>query len=213
MQWRVLMRRCPMKSFTVVGDIAQAGSAAAARSWRDALDPFVGERFVLDELTVNYRTPAAIAEAAVEVARAAGLQISAPRAVRDGEPPIVARVEPEDVPEELLRQVRTELDLVNGGLVAVIVPEDRVQGLGSSLAAALPGLVGAGVRRLDRRVVVLSAWDAKGLEFDSVVVVEPQALVEETGGGVGNLYVAMTRPTQRLRVVAARGLPPGLDRF
>ncbi|KUG61203.1 AAA family ATPase [Kocuria rosea subsp. polaris] len=213
MQWRVLMRRCPMKSFTVVGDIAQAGSATAARSWRDALEPFVGERFVLDELTVNYRTPAAIAEAAVDVARAAGLDISAPRAVREGAAPIVQRVGAEDVVEGVLEQVRTELELVNGGLVAVIVPEDRVQEIGTALAGALPGLVGAGVRRLDRQVVVLSAWDAKGLEFDSVVVVEPQALVEEVGGGVGNLYVAMTRPTQRLRVVAARPLPAGLDRF
>ena len=213
MQWRVLMRRCPMKSFTVVGDIAQAGSATAARSWQDALEPFVGERFVLDELTVNYRTPAEIAEAAVDVARAAGLDISAPRAVREGEPPIVQRVGAADVVEGVLEQVRTELDLVSGGLVAVVVPEDRVQEIGTALAGALPGLVGAGVRRLDRQVVVLSAWDAKGLEFDSVVVVEPQALVEEVGGGVGNLYVAMTRPTQRLRVVAARPLPAGLDRF
>jgi DNA helicase IV len=213
MQWRVLMRRCPMKSFTVVGDIAQAGSATAALSWADALAPFVGERFVLDELTVNYRTPAAIAEAAVEVARAAGLAISAPRAVRDGEPPIVVRVDDAGVVGTAVEQVRAELEVVNGGLVAVIVAEDRVQEVGTALAQALPGKVGAGVRRLDRQVVVLSAWDAKGLEFDSVVVVEPQALVEETGGGVGNLYVAMTRPTQRLRVVAARRLPAGLDRF
>jgi DNA helicase IV len=213
MQWRVLMRRCPMKSFTVVGDIAQAGSATAALSWADALEPFVGERFVLDELTVNYRTPAAIAEAAVEVARAAGLAISAPRAVRDGEPPIVVRTDGAGVVGAVVEQVSTELEVVNGGLVAVIVAEDRVQEVGSALAQALPGRVGAGVRRLDRQVVVLSAWDAKGLEFDSVVVVEPQALVEETGGGVGNLYVAMTRPTQRLRVVAARQLPAGLDRY
>jgi DNA helicase IV len=113
----------------------------------------------------------------------------------------------------VVEQVSTELEVVNGGLVAVIVAEDRVQEVGSALAQALPGRVGAGVRRLDRQVVVLSAWDAKGLEFDSVVVVEPQALVEETGGGVGNLYVAMTRPTQRLRVVAARQLPAGLDRY
>lgn len=212
MQWRVLMRRCPLKSFTVVGDIAQAGSATAARSWGDALEPFVGERYVLDELTVNYRTPAAIAEAAVEVARAAGLRISSPRAVREGEAPIVTRVREQDLVEELVDQVRAELEVVNGGLVAVIAPEDRVRELGSALAEALPGLVGAGVRRLERQIVVLSAWDAKGLEFDSVVVVEPQALVEEVGGGVGNLYVAMTRPTQRLRVVAARELPAGLDR-
>lgn len=213
MQWRVLMRRCPMKSFTVVGDIAQAGSATAAHSWGDALEPFVGERFVLDELTVNYRTPAAIAEAAVDVARAAGLEISAPRAVRDGEPPIVTRVGAADAAGAVLDQVRTELELVNGGLVAVIVPEDRVRELGTALARELPGRVGAGVRRLDRQVVVLSAWDAKGLEFDSVVVLEPQALLEEVGGGVGNLYVAMTRPTQRLRVVASGELPAGLDRF
>ncbi|MHC5560136.1 HelD family protein [Kocuria sp. U4B] len=212
MQWRVLMRRCPMKSFTVVGDIAQAGSAVAAHSWADALEPFVGERFSLDELTVNYRTPAAIAEAAVDVARAAGLALSAPRAVRDGEPPIVTRSDDAGLAGAVLEQVRTELEVVGGGLVAVIVPEDRVREIGPALAQALPGLVGAGVRRLDRQVVVLSAWDAKGLEFDSVVLVEPQALVEETGGAVGNLYVAMTRPTQRLRVVAARELPAGLDR-
>ena len=69
MQWRLLMRRCPMKSFTIVGDIAQASSAAAASSWSQALEPFVGERFTLEELTINYRTPAQIAEAAVSVAR------------------------------------------------------------------------------------------------------------------------------------------------
>ena len=83
MQWRLLMRRCPMKSFTVVGDIAQASAAAASSSWADALEPFVGERFSLDELTVNYRTPAQISDAAVSVAQAAGLDVSAPRAVRE----------------------------------------------------------------------------------------------------------------------------------
>jgi len=71
MQWRLLMRRCPMKSFTVVGDIAQASSASAASSWSQALEPFVGERFTLEELTINYRTPAQIADAAVAVAREA----------------------------------------------------------------------------------------------------------------------------------------------
>ena len=74
MQWRLLMRRCPMKSFTIVGDIAQASSAAAASSWSQALEPFVGERFTLEELTINYRTPAQIAEAAVSVAQAAGMR-------------------------------------------------------------------------------------------------------------------------------------------
>ncbi|MFC6257780.1 AAA family ATPase, partial [Kocuria oceani] len=126
---------------------------------------------------------------------------------------LVSRVGPAEVVGTVLDHVRSELELVNGGLVAVIVPEDRVPEIGAALAEEMPGLVGAGVRRLDRQVVVLSAWDAKGLEFDSVVLLEPQALLDEVGGGVGNLYVAMTRPTQRLRIVTAAGLPAGLDRF
>ncbi|MCY6798697.1 hypothetical protein OYA92_24590, partial [Escherichia coli] len=84
------------KSFTVVGDIAQAGNAAAARTWSEALEPFVGERFDLEELTVNYRTPQPIAAAAARVARAANLTGSDPRAVRDGEAPDVLCTGTED---------------------------------------------------------------------------------------------------------------------
>src|SRR5690606_19833580 len=67
MQWRLLVRRCPMKSFTIVGDIAQTSAASGASSWSQALEPFFGDRFELEELTVNYRTPAQIADAAVRV--------------------------------------------------------------------------------------------------------------------------------------------------
>ncbi|MDO5618693.1 HelD family protein [Kocuria sp.] len=213
MQWRVLMRRCPMKSFTVVGDIAQGGSATAATSWEAALQPFVGDRFVLDELTVNYRTPAAISEAAVAVARAAGLEISTPQAVREGEPPVVTQL-PADTDAERLAQVvadqtEAEVAAVAGGLVAVIAPEDRVQQLGAVLSDRMPGQVGAGMRRIDHHVVVLSTWEAKGLEFDSVILVEPTEIIREYDG-VGSLYVAMTRPTQRLRVIGSGDLPAGL---
>lgn len=212
MQWRVLMRRCPLKSFTVVGDIAQAGAASAATSWASALEPFVGERFSLEELTVNYRTPAAVAQAAAAVARAAGQDVAAPQAVREGEPPILTEL-PEQTPESDLieaiqRETGRELELVEGGLVAVIAPESRVQVVGTALARAFPGRVGAGVRRLEHQIVVLSTWDAKGLEFDSVILAQPQEIIDEYDG-VGSLYVAMTRPTQRLRVVSAGPLPPG----
>lgn len=214
MQWRVLMRRCPMKSFTVVGDIAQAGSASAATSWTAALEPFLGQRFSQEELTVNYRTPAAVAQAATAVARAAGQEVAAPQAVREGEPPMLT-VLPDAASEQRLlaaveEQTVTELEVVEGGLVAVIAPEDRVQAIGTALARRLPGKVGAGVRRLDHQVIVLSTWDAKGLEFDSVVLVQPQEIIDEYDG-VGSLYVAMTRPTQRLRVVSAGPLPPGFE--
>lgn len=211
MQWRTLMRRCPLKSFTVVGDIAQAGNAAAARTWGEALEPFVGERFTLDELTVNYRTPQPIADAAVRVAREAGLVVSDPRAVRDGEDPIVVTVpEHTQVPGAVVEQVRAELERVTGGLIGVVCPGTDIAAVGTALDRAFPGLVAAGMRRLDRQIMLLTPWDAKGLEFDSVVVVEPNDIARDPAGGAGNVYVAMTRPTQRLYLVAAHGMPRGL---
>ena len=66
------------------------------------------------------------------------------------------------------------------------------------------------MRSLDRRIMVLTPWDAKGLEFDSVVVVEPNDIAGDPAGGAGNLYVAMTRPTQRLHLVGAHGMPAGI---
>lgn len=213
MQWRVLMRRCPMKSFTVVGDIAQGGAASAATSWDAALEPFVGDRFALDELTVNYRTPAAIADAAVAVARAARLKISTPKAVREGQAPLLTQLptntDDAALAAEVADQTQAEVEAVAGGLVAVIAPEHRVAHLGEVLSGRLPGKVGAGMRRVENSVVVLSTWEAKGLEFDSVVLVEPSEIVEEYDG-VGSLYVAMTRPTQRLRIIGAGAMPAGL---
>lgn len=211
MQWRVLMRRCPLKSFTVVGDIAQAGNAAAARTWSEALEPFVGERFDLEELTVNYRTPQPIADAAARVARAAGLTVSDPRAVRDGEAPDVLCTGTEDeVTHAVVRCVGTELDALAGGLVGVVCPGHLIGAVGRTLDREFPGLVAAGMRSLDRRIMVLTPWDAKGLEFDSVVVVEPNDIAGDPAGGAGNLYVAMTRPTQRLHLVGAHGMPTGI---
>ncbi|WP_286739454.1 HelD family protein [Kocuria sp. UBA1838] len=211
MQWRVLMRRCPLKSFTVVGDIAQAGNAAAARTWDEALEPFVGERFTLEELTVNYRTPQPIADAAVRVAQATGIAVSDPTAVRGGDPPVIVPVAVEaELAAEIVAQVRRELERLAGGLVGVVCPGGRLAAVGKALDEAFPGLVAAGMRSLDRRIMVLTPWDAKGLEFDSVVVVEPTEIADDPAGGPGNLYVAMTRPTQRLYLVAAHGLPDGI---
>lgn len=210
MQWRLLMRRCPMKSFTVVGDIAQASAAAASSSWAEALGPFVGERFVLDELTVNYRTPAQISEAAVAVARAAGTEVSAPRAVREGQWPPRA-VLTEDLVSETVRCVGEELDQVAGGLVGVVAAASEHAEIARAVSEAFVGLSGTAESALERQVLVLTPWEAKGLEFDAVVVAEPAAVVEQAHGTVGDLYVAMTRPTQRLTLVATRDLPAGLE--
>ena len=199
MQWRVLMRRCPSKSMTVVGDIAQTGSAAGARSWAGALDPHVAGRWNLEELTVNYRTPGRIMAVAASLLDAAGVVASMPTSAREGDWAPTAEQVPEGGWARLEPVVRDELARVVGGSVAVLVPR------------SLRAQVAAGLASVGDSVVVLTANEAKGLEFDVVVVVEPVAIVEESARGVSDLYVAMTRPTQRLTVLHHRPLPPGLS--
>lgn len=208
MQWRLLVRRCPMKSFTIVGDIAQTSAAAGASSWQQALAPHFGDRWQLEELTVNYRTPAQITEAATRMANAAGQVVSAPKAVRDGLwPPIIDRVS--DLPQALLEAMPEELAAVDGGLVAVIAAPRRVAGLAKALRAEFGKRVGHGAGSLEQDIVVIDPHEAKGLEFDAVVIIEPSELV--SNGRVGDLYVAMTRPTQRLRLLSTTDLPAGIE--
>jgi len=210
MQWRLLMRRCPMKSFTIVGDIAQASSAAAASSWSQALEPFVGERFTLEELTINYRTPAQIAEAAVSVAQAAGYEVSAPRAVREGRwPPLVHEVAAESVVEQTVAVVSEEVAHSGGALIGVVCPPSLYVQTAQAVARAHADRTGTAQTALENQVLVLTPWEAKGLEFDVVVIVEPQQLIDDADGAVGDLYVSMTRPTQRLHMVGSR-MPAGL---
>jgi superfamily I DNA/RNA helicase len=88
MQWRLLMRRCPSRSMTVVGDIAQTGSPAGARSWAEVLRPYVRQRWRLAELTVNYRTPGPIMRAAADLLAAHRVSATELTSARtDGEPP------------------------------------------------------------------------------------------------------------------------------
>ncbi len=210
MQWHLLMRRCPLKSFTIVGDIAQTSSAAGSNSWQQALEPFVGERWQLEELTVNYRTPAQIAEAAVRMANAAGLVVTAPKAVRDGRwDPVVDRV-PDLIPA-LVRALPEELDAIDGGLLAVIAPMRHVNAIRESLAGVYGDRVGQGAGGLGQDIVVTTPREAKGLEFDGVVVVEPAEMLDPGSARVGDLYVAMTRPTQRLRLIATGVVPEGIE--
>ena len=212
MTWRLLMRRCPLRSMTLVGDIAQTGALAGAHSWREVLEPYVEDRWRLEELTVNYRTPAQIMALASSVLDAVGIEVSAPESVREGDwPPRAQRVEPDDL-ASVSEAVADELAAVAGGRLAVIVPRAQEVSVLAGLSSALPtGTVGAGRDAMDSPVVVLTVGGAKGLEFDGVVLVEPAAIRRESTRGANDLYVAITRPTQRLLVVHSEDLPPGLD--
>ena len=97
MQWRVLLRRCPSRSMTVVGDLAQAGSPAAPRTWGEAFDRVAPGRWSVQQLTVNYRTPAPMMELATRVLRASGSPVTEPSSIRDGAPPRITRVPAPDL--------------------------------------------------------------------------------------------------------------------
>ena len=209
MQWRLLLRRGPQRSFTIVGDIAQAASASAASNWKDALDPLLAdspesERWRLEELTVNYRTPSQIAASAESMAIANGLQVTESRSVRSSEWPIT-------VVADAVEAVRIDRAPDGaGGTLAVIVLESGIRELTDRLVADFGDAVGLGAVGLTRDIAVITPQEAKGLEFDSVVVVDPAAILAASERGAGALYVAMTRATQRLTFVADGELPAGI---
>ncbi|GAA4589255.1 DNA helicase IV [Actinoplanes octamycinicus] len=203
MAWRLLMRRCPSRSMTVVGDLAQTGSLGAPAAWSEVLAPYVADRWRLAELTVSYRTPAEIMDYTRDRLATADPAIVPPRPVRStGVPPwqatgslpdLVARVANEI---DLLTRAADEAGATGAGRLAVIAPPD----LQETLAAALPALTSGPSPDLEDHAVLLTVPQAKGLEFDTVVVVDPDDILTGSPRGANDLYVALTRPTQRLGV-------------
>ena len=202
MQWRVLVRRSPMKSFTIVGDIAQVASASGATSWASALTPLFKDAWRLEELTVNYRTPAQITREAERMAEAAGLPITPTRAVREGDWPI-RRISAAGSPlaDAVAAAVQADRDIDATGTLAVIAPTREVEAVAAAVSARFGDHAARGAAGLMRPIAVLTGYEAKGLEFDAVVLADPDALVAESPRGAASLYVAMTRPTQRLTLV------------
>ena len=213
MAWRVLMRRCPTRSMTIVGDIAQTGALGGTTSWGSVLAPFVGDRWRLAELTVNYRTPSEVMEVAARVLALVDPSLVPPTSVRSaGVAPWALRVDTSSLGSSLVAAVAEEARAVGDGTLAVIVPADAVDSLGGAVAHAVPdAAVGASPAALERRVLVLTVEQAKGLEFDGVVIVEPAAILGGSARGASDLYVALTRTTRRLGVVHTGELPAVLS--
>lgn len=193
MQWRMVARRGAYASWTVVGDLAQRSRTAEPSTWEEVA-ALIGRRQVaIRTLRVNYRTPAEVVDVARDVLRAAGLDPAlAPEAVRSiGERPLLRRTG--DLTAACIAAVATALERQEG-TVAVIAEDDRIE----ELRAVLPD---------DERLVVHDPRTVKGLEFDEVVVVAPDELVAASSIGAHTLYVAVTRTTTRLTLLAS----PGVD--
>jgi hypothetical protein len=242
MAWRMIMRRAPTRSMTVVGDVAQTGNAAGARSWGEMLDRYVKDRWREERLTVNYRTPAEIMAVAADVLAAIAPDEQPPESVReegahprairagagaagpggpglDGPGPGGARAAgpggpgPDGTLElgaTVALVVAAELAGLTAaaeGRLAVIAPAARQ----AELAAAIPGAVaGDRAEALDAPVALLTVAQAKGLEFDRVVLADPAGIIAQSPQGGHDLYVAITRATHRLTVVHDGDLPPML---
>jgi DNA helicase IV len=216
MAWRMLMRRCPTRSMTLVGDVAQTGDPAGTSSWAEVLEPYLQQRWRLERLTVNYRTPAEIMAVAADVAAAIGPAALSdlPRSVREsGAEPWHLQVAAGQLDRRLAEVAARETAAVGDGRVAVIVPAARLDELGDAVRDTVPGVSVGADAELENTVVVLTVRQAKGLEFDTVIVAEPGQILAESPRGHSDLYVALTRATQQLGVVHAGELPPVLGRL
>ncbi|MDX6349525.1 MAG: hypothetical protein QOF84_4315 [Streptomyces sp.] len=212
MAWRLLTRRCPGRSMTIVGDLAQTGAPAGLSSWSEALDEYTAGRWRTVELTINYRTPSEIMRITEGVLRAVDPALTAPSAVRSGGiRPWSLRIPEDDRGPALRTAVKKEIAALDGGRMAIIHapawPVELINGL-----AELDGVtVTDGPSALDSPVVLMTAAQAKGLEFDAVLVVEPTEILAAHTRGVNDLYVALTRATKSLGVIHSGELPEMLE--
>jgi DNA helicase IV len=178
------MRRCPHRSFTVVGDLAQRRSVAGATSWDTMMEPYVPDRWVYRSLSVNYRTPAEIMTVAAALLADFAPGVQPPESVRAcGVQPWSRRVTVDEMPTAIEEFVR-----------------DEAARVGTSIVIGPRGVPGA-----------VLASETKGLEFDAVLVVEPERIIADGPRGAAELYVALTRATQRLGVLHRGPLPPALN--
>jgi DNA helicase IV len=211
---------------TIVGDVAQTSAGGGVRNWASTLDSLIRGSWRLNELTVTYRTPAAIAQVATAFAHAAGLPVSPLEAVRDVPHAYsTLAVEPASLMDASVQAAfelgRRYLEPDGSGQVAIIADPLLVDPLrelvNSGLELAFGPDEAARMRGLkEPQLVVLDAKASKGLEFDAVVLVEPAAIAAPSTGksalqAASDLYVSMTRPIGQLEVVHSQPLPAGFN--
>ena len=211
MAWRALFRRVPSRSLTVLGDLAQSGAPWAPRQWSAILEPFARGRWRLSELSTNYRTPTEIMAVANAVLAAAAPGFPPTVAVRSsGRMPTRLATTTMGLTATVADAAVALLEQLGEGRLGVLAPPRLLGELRVVLAERL-GALFDGANPLGARVALLSVAEAKGLEFDAVALVEPGEIARRSARGAHDLYVALTRPTQRLLLVHAGALTPELD--
>ena len=218
MDWRMLIRRCPSRSFTIVGDVAQTSALGGTRSWNKMMDPLFGpHNWQLNELTINYRNPKEVSRLACDFAAAEGLYISTVNAVRGVEDSVKHLTLADEsllidaIAQQSVELTRAYVSTDGTGRVAIIAPDDMIRPLRKRIYDELQeNLNPKEFSRLesqsswDEQVTICSTQTVKGLEYDAVMVVQPGRIETDAPSravAASDLYVAMTRPTQRLLIV------------
>jgi DNA helicase IV len=212
MQLRMLSRRSLGGSMTVVGDIAQATGPWAPPDWDAVLAHLPTRKPArVRELSIGYRTPASILTLANRVLAVAFPGLRPPASVREGDSEaVVVAVDAASLPARVAALAAAERDAVGEGNVAVVGPDSLVGAVAAALREASVAHGEAERTGLASQVTVVPVRLVKGLELDSVIVVEPAAIVREEPQGLRSLYVALTRSTRRLTLVHAEPLPSAL---
>jgi DNA helicase IV len=192
MQWRMIGRRGAYASWTIVGDPAQSARRYDPTETRKARDAALRGRRRNDYvLTTNYRNSVEIFDVAATVVRRAEPNADLPTAVRRSGVDPRHVVVPQSEFAEAVRGAVADLLASVAGTVGVIATQPARDAVASWLGA-----------ELDARAQVVTSLEAKGMEYDGVLVVDPPAIVAESPSGVRTLYVALSRATQRLTTIA-----------
>jgi DNA helicase IV len=202
MQCRALARRSVHGSLTVLGDLAQGTSPWAASNWHEQMAHLGKAGSTVAALTMGFRVPAVVLAFADRLLP--GLRVAAPptRSIRtDGA--LQVRHAP-DLTSATVAAVHAALE--HEGSIAVIATDTLLADLSAALHAAGLAVNTAAEDKPDR-VTVLPAALAKGLEFDHVIVVEPDDIVRAEPRGLNRLYVVLTRAVSRLDILHSRPLP------
>jgi DNA helicase IV len=211
MQLKMATRRSLSGAMTIVGDLAQATGPLAPTDWQDVLDHLPDRKpSRVIGLSVGYRIPGQIMELANKVMAAATPMLRAPQSVRVGDAaPVVVRADG-PLGAAVAGEVRSITESLPNASLGVIAPDSMIDELSEHLTAAGVDHGTATRTGLDEGVTLVPVSVVKGLELDAVVVVEPARIVADHEHGMRSLYVALTRPTQRLSIVHAEDLPEPL---
>ena len=211
MQLKMATRRSLSGAMTIVGDLAQATGPLAPTDWDDVLDHLPDRKpSRVIGLSVGYRIPGQIMELANKVMAAATPTLRAPQSVRIGDAsPVFVRASG-SLGAAVADEVRSITSELPNASLGVIAPDSMIDELSEHLTAAGVNHGSATRTGLDEGVTLVPVSVVKGLELDAVVVVEPARIVADHEHGMRSLYVALTRPTQRLSIVHADELPEPL---